>query len=251
MLIRTPRLMATAALIISVFANPVSAQDPAAPEPPPGWTGSASAGLSMTSGNSDTSTVNLAYDIKRDTGGDFLFKSTFLFLYGKDEGELNNDRLAFDVRGERRLSERTLLFAQTQYLRDSFKDIDYLVSPTFGVNRIFVKNARTELNADVGIGIMWEQNPGLELDTDGAVSAGQKLTHKLTATTELTEKVAALWTMDDFGDALYTFGVGVATSVTGGIQLKFEVLDTYKTRPPFETVEKNDIATLISVVYKF
>ena len=47
------------------------------------------------------------------------------------------------------------------------------------------------------------------------------------------------------------FSPGVAASVTGGIQMKFEVLDTYKTQPPFETVQKNDVATLVSFVYKF
>ena len=38
------------------------------PPPPPGWAGSASAGLAMTQGNSDTSTVNAAYELKHDAG---------------------------------------------------------------------------------------------------------------------------------------------------------------------------------------
>lgn len=250
MLRRIPRNLLLAALMLCAFAPSSFAQDPKPPEPPPGWAGSAGAGLATTSGNNDTSTVNVAYDIKRDTGSPYLFKSTGLFLWGKSEGELTSDQLMLDGRVERRLNDRTSLFGQVQYLSDSFKQIDYLVSPTFGLNRILVKTARTELNADAGVGVIWEQNPGLELQTDGAVSAGQKLTHKLTATTELTEKLAGLWKMDDFGDALYVFGIGIAASVTGGTQLKFEVLDTYKSQPPLG-VEKNDIATLVSIVYKF
>ena len=88
-------------------------------------------------------------------------------------------------------------------------------------------------------------------DLDGALTAGQRFSHKLTTTTELIEKVAALWKMDDFGDALYTFSIGLAASITGGTQLKIEFLDTYKAKPPLETVQKNDIATLVSFVYKF
>ena len=129
--------------------------------------------------------------------------------------------------------------------------IDYLVSPTVGLTRILFKNDRTELNADGGVGIVWEQNPGLELQTDGAVAAGQQFTHKLTTTTELKEKINALWKMDDFGDALYTFGVGIAASISTKTQMKAEFLDTYKAKPPFETVQKNDIAVLLSFVYKF
>jgi putative salt-induced outer membrane protein YdiY len=231
------------------MAAPAWAQTP--PPPPPGWAGSASAGLALTSGNSDTSTVNAAWDIKRDTGGPYLFKSAALLLYGKAEEVLTSDRLSIDGRVERKLSDRTSIFAQTQYLRDAFKSIDYLVSPTVGLNRLLVKNDRTELNADAGVGAVWEQNPGLELQTDGAVSAGEKFTHKITATTELTQKVAALWKMDDFGDALYTFGAGLAASITAATQIKIEFLDTYKARPPLPGVQKNDLATLVSFVYKF
>jgi putative salt-induced outer membrane protein YdiY len=252
MQMRTPSalLFVITGLLVTLLTAPAAfAQTP--PPPPPGWAGSASAGLAMTSGNSDTSTVNAAYDIKRDTGGPYLFKSAGLLLYGKAEDVLTSDRLSLDGRVERRLSDRTSLFGQTQYLRDAFKSIDYLVSPTVGVNRVLVKNARTELNADAGVGAVWEQNPGLELQTDGAVGAGEKFTHKITATTELTQKVAALWKMDDFGDALYAFGAGLAASITAGTQLKIEFLDTYKARPPLPGVQKNDIATLVSFVYKF
>lgn len=223
---------------------------PATPPPPPGWIGSAGAGLSLTDGNTDTRTVNAAYEVKRDTGSPFLFTSSGLLVWGKAQGELTTDRLAIEGRIARKLSERTSLFAQTQYLRDSFKSIDYLVSPTFGVKQILFKNVRTELGVDAGVGIVWEQNPGLELQTDGAVVASQQVAHKLTATTDFREKVSALWKMDDFGDALYTFTTGLAATVTKSTQLKVEFLDTYKTRPPFD-VQKNDIALLVSFVYKF
>jgi putative salt-induced outer membrane protein YdiY len=242
----------TAILTLTALAIPAGVFAQPAPEPPPpGWTGSASAGVALTSGNSDTATVNAAYELKRDTGGAFVLKSTGLLVWGKSEGELTSDRLAFDGRLERKLNARTALFGQVQYLRDSFKAIDYLVSPTVGVSRILWKDDRTELNVDGAVGIVWEQNPGLELQTDGAVTAGQQFIRKLTATTELKEKVGALWKMDDFGDALYTFSIGVAASITAGTQMKVEFLDTYKTRPPSVDVQKNDIALLVSFVYKF
>jgi putative salt-induced outer membrane protein YdiY len=218
---------------------------------PPGWVGSASAGLALTQGNSDTSTINAAYELKRDTGGDLVLRSNGLLVRGKAEDTLTSDRLSLDGRVERKLSTLTSIFGATQYLRDSFKSIDYLVSPTVGVSRLLLKDDRTELGVDGGVGVVWEQNPGLELQTDGAVTAGQQFTRKLTATTELKEKAAALWKMDDFGDALYAFGAGIAASITAGTQLKVEFLDTYKAQPPLPGVKKNDIAVLVSFVYKF
>ena len=234
---------------LAAFPDRSFAQTP--PPPPPGWTGSASAGLAMTQGNSDTSTVNAAYELKRDTGTPFVFKSNGLVVWGKSEGELTSDRLSLDGRLERKLNARTALFGQVQYLSDSFKAIDYLISPTVGVSQVLLKNDRSELGVDGGVGIVWEKNPDLELQTDGALTAGQQFSHKLTATTEIKQKLAALWKMDDFGDALYTFGIGLAASISTRTQMKFEVLDTYKTKPPSDDIKKNDVAVLLSFVYKF
>ncbi len=247
------KTVSIATFVILACAVPAAtlAQTPAPAPPPPGWTGSASAGLALTQGNSDTSTINAAYDVKRETGSPYVFKSNALLVYGKSEGELTSDRLAIGGRLERKLSERTALFGQVQYLRDSFKEIDYLISPTVGVSRIVLKNERSVLDIDGAVGLVWEQNPGLELQTDGAVSAGQHFAHKLTATTEFTQKLLALWKMDDFGDALYTFSAGLAANLTGGTQMKVEFLDTFKTEPPTPEVKQNDIAVLVSLVYKF
>ena len=240
-------------VVLAVIPETVFAQTPAPadPPPPPGWIGSAGAGFALTQGNADTSTVNAAYELKHDSGGPIVFRSNGLLVRGEAEETLTSDRLSLDGRLERKLSDRTSIFGATQFLRDSFKSIDYLVSPTVGIAQLLVKNARTELGVDGGVGVVWEKNPGLERQTDGAVAAGQQLTHKLTATTELKEKAAALWKMDDFDDALYAFGVGVAASITAATQMKVEFLDTYKTRPPLPGVQKNDIAVLVSFVYKF
>ena len=244
--------MRTALVVATIlFATPALGQEPAPPPPPPGWEGSASAGLALTQGNSDTSTVNIAYEVKRDTGSVWLFKSTGLFLRGDSEGELITNRLAFNTREEYKLSNRTSVFGQVQYLRDTFKEIDYLISPTFGVNRWLAKNEVTEVSVDAGLGLVWEKSPLVDVDTSGAIVAGQALQHKLTATTVLTEKATALWKMDDLANALYAITLGIAANVTNTIQMKAELLDTFKNKPVSATVVKNDVAVILSLVYKF
>jgi putative salt-induced outer membrane protein YdiY len=250
MSIANRRIAVLVPFLASLVSLPIVASAQTPPPPPPGWIGSAAAGLALTQGNSDTSTVNIGYEIKRDNGSKILLGSTGLFIRGDSAGELTTDRLALDGRVDRKLSARTSLFGQAQYLRDSFKQIDYLISPTVGVSRLLLKNARTELGVDGGVGVVWEKNPGLGTSHDGAIVAGQKLAHKLTATTALTERIAALWKMDDFDDALYTFGIGLAASITSATQLKVELLDTLKNKPPSASVEKNDVAVLVSFVYK-
>ncbi|MDH4062945.1 MAG: DUF481 domain-containing protein [Acidobacteriota bacterium] len=251
-LVRTTGL-AAGTVILTLTATPAFAQTPAAdpPPPPPGWTGSLAAGLALTQGNSDTSTVNVAFDTKRDTGSDYLFKSTGLFIRGESEGALTTNRLALDARVDRKLNDRTSLYVQGVYLRDQFKQIDYLVSPTVGVSQWLVKNDRTELAFDGGVGLVWEKNPDRDVQTSGAVTVGQNFKQKLSETAEVTQRVSALWKMDDFNDALYIFGVGVAANLTAQTQIKAELLDTYKNRTPSPDVQTNDVAVLVSFVYKY
>ena len=90
----------------------------------------------------------------------------------------------------------------------------------------------------------------LEIRGSGAVTFSEKLSQTLTTTTTLTQSFTALWKTTDFDDALYTAGIGIAAAMSTRTQLKIEVLDTYKNLPPLPTVQKNDVAILMAIVYK-
>jgi putative salt-induced outer membrane protein YdiY len=83
-----------------------------------------------------------------------------------------------------------------------------------------------------------------------AFSAAETFSRKLTETTTLTQSVTALWKTNNLDDALYTFGVSVAAAVSTRIQLKVEAIDTFKNIPPVPSRRKNDLATIIAIVYK-
>jgi putative salt-induced outer membrane protein YdiY len=223
------------------------AQTPAEPKI---WTFNASAGLALTSGNKDTSTVNAAYDFIYDPQTRNVVKSDALLIRAKSDGELNANRLGINVRDEYRVKANVFVFGQNQYLHDEFKNIDYLIAPTGGVGVKVLDTMQTKFTVDVGAGGVWEKNPGFDVRSSGAVVAGEKLTQTLTATTTLTQTVMALWKTKNWDDSLYTFGAGIAASISARTQLKFEVLDTYKNLPPIPTIEKNDVAVLLAVVYK-
>jgi putative salt-induced outer membrane protein YdiY len=233
---------------VLLSCDQVFAQAPA--EPPKHWTVAASAGLALTSGNKDTSTVNAAYDVTYDPKTRNIVKSDALLIRGKTEGELTVSRFGLNVRDEFKISTRTFVFGQNQYLRDEFKGIDYLVAPAGGVGYKVFDTMTTKLDVDAGAGGVWEKNPGVDIRSSGAVIAGEKLTQTFTATTTFTQSVAALWKTKDWDDSLYTFGVGIAVAMSQRTQLKAEVLDVYKNKPPVPTVKKNDVAVLMAIVYK-
>jgi putative salt-induced outer membrane protein len=245
-------LLVTACLILGAcpLAFAQTPQTAPAQPPPPVWTGSFGGGVSLTSGNSDTTNINLSFETKCDPRTGNLFKAEGLYLLGRANGEDTANRLFLQGRFEHLLRPRVFVFGQLQYTRDPFKGINYLIAPTGGIGYKLVDTPRTQLAADTSVGVVWEKNPDVSVKTSAAWAAGEKLSHKLSDTTTFTESVQALWKLDDLGDAFYTFDVGLAAAITKHSQLKVELLDTYKTRPP-ETLEKNDVAFLLSFVFKY
>ncbi|MPY87606.1 MAG: DUF481 domain-containing protein [Luteitalea sp.] len=195
-LVRGCRCFLVAALALVIGAASARAQTPEpcpCPEepagPPPLWTGSIGAGVSATTGNTDTSTYNLGFELTRDPQTRTVFETDGLLLRGSKDGEDTVDRLTLNGRVEYTLNERTYAFGQFGYLRDQFKEIDYFLAPLVGVGYKLLDTDRTALDVDGGLGAIWEKNPGLDVRTDASVGAGEKLTYKLTDTASITRTV--------------------------------------------------------------
>lgn len=246
-----------AALAIAVvvsstaFAQVAPAAAPAPPPPPPVWTGSIGAGIAVTSGNSDTSNINLSFKAVRDPKTKIVFSTEGLYIRGTGNGELTADNALFGAKVQRQLSDRAYFFTQVQYLRDSFKAIDYFIAPTFGVGYKIVDSEKAKLSTDVAVGPSWEKNPGLDVRTKMAVAFGEKASYAISKTAALTQGFSAAIVADDWADGLYAFSVGLAAGITNRTQLKFEVIDTFKNKPPTADIKKNDVSTLVSMIYKF
>ena len=242
------RQVLTAASAVFTVSTALFAQTPAAPTGP--WTTqAASAGLALTQGNKDTSSVNLGYEMVYDPKRNNIVKSDGLLLYGKTDGEKTADRLGLNVRDERLLSGRSYAYVQTQYLRDQFKNIQYLVAPTVGVGYRLVDTPATKFSLDAGLGGVWEKAPGFSVKKSGAITFGDKLSRKISATTAISQNFTALYKTTDISDALYSFGVALTSSMSAHSQLKVEVLDVYKNRAP-APFKKNDLALIIGLVFK-
>lgn len=227
------------------------ATPPATPPPPPPWAGSAGFGLSLNRGNTSTTNFNLAFEATHGDKTPHVWKFKGLYLRGDDNGEPSVDSLSLEMRHERSFKKRWYGFGSLQYLRDQFKDIDYLVAPSAGIGYQLIATPATTFNVDGGFGVKVEKNPGLDGHTDAIVTGADKFEHKLSPTATISQSFSALWTAQDFGDALYTFSAGASAALTTRTQLKIELRDTYASRPPSADIKSNDVALLTALVYKF
>jgi putative salt-induced outer membrane protein YdiY len=236
-------------LVIVASAAVSLAQPAAAPLKP--WTQSVSLGLATTQGNRDTTTFNAGYEITFDAQRRHRIRTDGLLLRGSTEGQLTADRLQLNGRDEYRVSgTNNFVFGQFQYVRDPFKNIQYLMAPTAGIGVRPVDTPATRLSFDVGLGGVWEKRPLAEIETSGALTYAEKITKQLTATTTFVQSLTALHKTADFGDALFTFNASIALAMTTRTQVKVEVIDNYKVNVTGPGVVNNDAALLVGLVYK-
>lgn len=243
-------------LVLLGLGSAAAAQTPAPavlpPPPPPAWSGQFGAGISMTSGNTDSKMFNVSFEVLAHPTSTDTAKFDGLFLRGTKDGELIVSRTTLNARDEHKLGERTFVFGQLGFLKDAFKEIDYLFAPVGGIGYQIVKTDQVTFSVDAGAGGIWEKNTDAEsVDFSGAVTAGESASWKVTDTTSVTHSARGLWKMSDFSDALLTFNVGLATTIVENFQLKVDLLNTYKAVVPNDSVEKNDVAIVLTVVYKF
>ncbi len=235
-------------LLLLAAALPVLADDTTPAKP---WATNIGAGLAITSGNTDTKSLNLTFGTKYDPHTRLVFKADALYLRGESNGETQVDKATADAREEYALSDRTFAFAEVTYLRDRFKGISYLVAPLVGVGYRLIKTDRENLSVDAAAGAQFESDLGLGKETSGAVKAGENFDYALSKTSKVTQKLTGLWKTSDFADALYHFDAGLTTTVTTRSELKLAYTYDYKNKPPLPTVKKGDSAFFAALLFKF
>lgn len=239
------------AVFVFLVLSPVAYSQETAPAHGQTWNGDFGAGLSLTRGNSDTKNLNLTAELSEKISARNLAKYDAFYLRADTAGALTVDRTTFGARDEYSLSPLTYAFADIHFLRDRFKEIDSLITPTVGAGHHLIKNAAMDLAVEAGAGAVIEKDTGLARETSGAVNAKQLLTWKFSPTATFGERVAGLWKTKDFGDALYHLEASLASNLTAHSQLKLSALDDYKTKPPRAGIKKNDVSLIAALVMKF
>ncbi len=187
------------------------------------WSTNIGAGLAITSGNTDTKSLNFSLATKYDPHTRFVFKADALYLRGESGGVTQVDKAT---------------------------DINYLVAPLAGGGYRLIKSDRENLTVDAAGGAQFENDFGVGRSSSGAVKAGENFDFALSKTSKITQKLTGLWKTSDFADALYHFDAGLTSAVTTRSELKLAYTYDYKARPPLG-VKKGDSALFAALLFKF
>jgi putative salt-induced outer membrane protein YdiY len=246
---------ALAAITLLCFATaPAYAQDP--PQAPlelevPTRTATVGGGLALASGNTDSLSYNFALDVAYGTQTGNMLKWTALYLRGTQNDVVVVNRLSVGLRDEYTFSPRVFAFGRIDYLHDTFKRIDYFISPAVGLGYKVIDTPTTRFAIDLGAGSVTERNLEDVATTTGAIQAGESLVHELNSSASIKHAITTVWNTNDFGSGLITTSVGIATRISSRFQLNVDVLDTFQTRPPTLATERNDINVIVAITAKY
>jgi len=213
--------------------------------------GNVGAGLSMTTGNSETINWNISFGLNQKTSVGHEFQADGLYLRGKESGKLSLDRLKLSFRDDYTINESIVGFGDVAYKRDPLKGIDYLVNPSAGLGWKVFDNTRFSLKADAGTGVLIERNTGLEQTSSVSINSNQSFTCRISESARINQKLAFLWKADQLVDYLMNLSVSVAAKVTRGSELQAEFIDDFKNKPSDIAYKKNDIALILKYVVRF
>ena len=215
----------------------------------PKWTRSASAGLTVTSGNSDTLLLtgrilaNCKWDGRNelDLGADGT--------YGEQEEIKNAELIHGFVQYNLLFTPRVFGYLRLDALHDDIADVNYRVTVGPGAGYYFIKNTNTFLRGEVGPGAVFEQQGGQD-SSYATFRMAERFEHKLTETAKIWQSVEFLPAIEEWDNYIINAEIGVEMAFNKRWSLKTYLQDTYDHEPAPGRL-KNDVKLVTALAYKF
>ena len=236
------------------LAAPAAFGQAATNEPPksPPWDVTASAGLTLTRGNSKTLlAVGSLLGTKKweqnevDLGVDGTYGET------TDKGETTKNAESLHGFGQynRLFTERFFGYLRVEGLHDAVADIKYRLQIGPGVGYYFIKTTNTTFRAEIGPGYVYEQDK-TEHHSYMSLRIAERFDQKINAHAKIWEFAEYLPQVDRFSNYLINAEVGIETAITKKLSQKTYLQDSYHSEPAAGRL-KNDLKLVAALSYKF
>jgi len=226
----------------------VFAQDDADEETELGWSGVGELGYVKTSGNTDSSALNVRLEfIKTTESWRYRFAGTALTT--SEDGDKENERYTAEAQADRKLGDKGYVFGVYRYDADKFGTYDPSQTFTVGYGRELMKSEKHVLKGEIGVGYR-----NLKLRETGESESDAILRFLLDDAWQVFDTTS--WTnrllIETGSNNTFTqwnTGLTVAMTDAFAVKLGFELRNNSKV-PPGDS-EKTDTITSVNLVYNF
>ena len=212
------------------------------------WTGAVSAGITLTSGNSNTITGSLTFDAER-RGEDDRWTFNALANYTEqtvktvsggpppaavtvtDDDETTANNYSAKAQYDRFFSEETYGYVHAAGERDDIALLQLRATLGAGVGYQFFEREDASLNGEVGLTGVHEDLEGESPNEFGAIRLAYNAFRQLTANTKFTQGGELLPSLKDSDDWTASLDTGVDVSVTEAMFLRIQHVLDYDNSP--------------------
>jgi len=233
--------------VVSISASAQTAMTNAVVKYP--WESSASAGLTLTKGNSDTAlvTVKLLTDKKTPVNEYGLGVDG---AYGENSSVESTETLHGFGQWNHLFSEKFFGYVRVEGLHDGIADIKYRFTVGPGAGYYIIKTEGTTLAAEAG-GSYVIQRLGTNDTSYETLRLAERFEHKFsTYGARVWQTVEILPQVDKFQNYLINAEVGIEAAVAKNLSLQAYVDDNFDSEPAAGR-KKNDVKLVSGVSYKF
>jgi putative salt-induced outer membrane protein YdiY len=229
------------------------------------WLTTASAGLTLTRGNSETLLGNARIDSTRKwprdevllgastTYGESTIEVEELNAAGdpvkRDETSTTANNITAFGQYNHSFTERWYGGFRLDYLHDEIADVKYRVTISPLVGYYAIKQPKTTLKFEAGPSAVIEKQ-GDDTDEYAALRFGERFEHKFTDKSRVWQSVDFMPQVDRFHNYIITAEIGAEAALTPRLSLRGQLLDTYD-NVPADDRKKNDIKLITSLAYTF
>jgi putative salt-induced outer membrane protein len=226
-------------------ASPISAAAEPTTKP---WEILGALGFTLTDGNSESITLTITADARREWELWKLFMGLRI-LYAETDSTQSASEWIFLERLQRKLSERAAIFQDLLLEHDEEEDLRYRIQFTMGYNRRLVKKEKFELWGNIGGGVLYEDFFN-DSETEGIAQLGITFTWQITKQLKYEQILTFYPSLSEGGEYRMYWESVFTTPISERFDLRFSIIDRYDSNPQ-AGIEENDLTIAIALAIKF
>ena len=210
------------------------------------WSGKATLGYLATSGNTDNSNLNTAFEISY-TRNDWKHSFKAHAINATENQATTAEAYEAGWKSERNFSEDNYLFGQLDWRKDRFSGYDQQFSQTVGYGRRLLDTDRHKLNVEAGVGARQSELADGTSQNETILRGGLDYTLKISDNAEFFQGLV----VESGSDNTYLESVSkLSASLVGNLALVASYTVKNNSDVPVGT-ENTDTYTALSLEYKF
>ena len=224
--------------------------EPVKPEKKSHWKHTATMGITLAQGNSETALGHLSL-LSLRTWELNEFSAKVNGSYGKSDGVKNNETLHGALQYNRNIGEKkSFFYARVDTLHDAIADIEYRLSASPGYGYHFLDNDRFKLSFELGPGFITEKLGSGDRNSYLTTRVGQNFEWRINERSRIWQSTEWLPQVSDFTNFIVVSELGVESKLTSNLNLRVMLQDNFDNQPS-PGRKSNDLRLITGLSYSF